>query len=504
MKTRAEEILIIDSESNDRISLEEELQKALQPFHITLVLTLAEAIINLKKKLYKAVISDYMLADGKCTDLIPLLGEVPLIVMSEEGNEEEILMALRSGANDYLVKDGHLNYRKLLAMAVHRSLQQKIQTGELQKYRTQLENIVEERTIELIDMYGKLQESETNFRNIFNSTSDGMVITDYDYNFLEANSAVLFRFGVTKEFLSTHIMMDYLMPDFKPLILEQKERFLKGLPSPNMEIDVRSPIDGTVMSFEINSIPIVFNKKNAILTIMRDIAERKNHARKLFETIIQTEEDERTRIARDLHDEIGPLMSALKIYTNSFLECKNAEKKDKLAAQMGIIIREVIESIKTISNDMSPHVLVNFGLLAAIQNFIELFSKNIRIKLTSNIGDQRFPTTVESLIYRIIKELINNTIKHARASEIFINIEYSNAALVCRYSDNGIGFDWKQQLKLPAKGMGISNIITRIRTLGGELEVHSEHRHGFEINFVLRTAPKDVNDKKEKQGNYRG
>jgi signal transduction histidine kinase len=230
---------------------------------------------------------------------------------------------------------------------------------------------------------------------------------------------------------------------------------------------------------------------------MRDIAERKQHARKLFETIIQTEEEERSRFARDIHDDIGPLISALKIFTTSFLETSDTERKDKLAQQIGSIIREVIDSVKTISNDLSPHVLLNFGLHAAICNFIELFSKNVDITLSSNLGTMRFQATEESLIYRIIKELINNTVKHARATNIKIDIDYYEPALICHYRDNGMGFDWEHQISSMPKGLGINNIIARIRSLGGEYEVVSKPEHGFEINIVLQMKPQNAIDKQK-------
>jgi signal transduction histidine kinase len=154
----------------------------------------------------------------------------------------------------------------------------------------------------------------------------------------------------------------------------------------------------------------------------------------------------------------------------------------------------VIESVKNISNDMSPHVLVNFGLLAAIHNIIDLFSRNFKITMSSNLNSLRFPATVESVIYRIFKELINNTVKHAKASNIFINLDYGYSAMVCNYRDDGIGFDWQLQLNSQPKGMGLSNIISRIHSLGGDFEIHTDPGHGFEINFVFKTTPTDVNE----------
>jgi len=237
---------------------------------------------------------------------------------------------------------------------------------------------------------------------------------------------------------------------------------------------------------------VVFDNRPAVLTIIRDITERRFLARRLIETIIQTEEGERSRIARDLHDEIGPLISALKIYMTSFIENDNMEKKNSLAVQMGVIIRDMIDSVKNISNDMSPHILVNFGLHAELQNIIELFSKTITIRLQADIHNIRFPSIVESVFYRIIKELINNTIKHASASGIDIVLRFEEPFLLCSYKDDGIGFDLAEYSSSQVKGMGLTNIKTRLQSLGGHLDIITSRGNGLAVNLSLKTSPDDA------------
>jgi PAS domain S-box-containing protein len=492
MKNQEKLILFVKNDIEDRLVTEYDTLIGSDPSIIIMASSLNEAGAEIKENTFLAVVSDFYLNDGICIDLIPELNGTPLIALVDEGGEDNALTALNAGAFTCIIKDKKKKYLNLLPIAINRSLEKRKQQAELANYRTQIENIIEERTNELIDLFGKLQESEINFRNIFNNTSDGMIITDYNFKFIEANEALLKQFDVTKDFLSSHSLIDYLIPAFRELIDKNKSLLAEGIASGNLEIEIRSPVNNKIIPFEINSVPIVFNQKDAILTVMRDITERRSLARKLFETIIQTEEEERSRFARDLHDEIGPLISALKIYTTSFIESNNPEKKDKIAGQIGSIIRDVIESVKNISNDMSPHVLVNFGLSAAIKNFIDFFSGNLKIILSTNISNMRFPALVESLNFRIIKELINNTVKHAKATHIFINLDYAETALVCHYRDDGIGFDWQQQLISHGKGMGISNIISRIQSLGGEFEIQSEPGHGFEINFVFKTTLKDA------------
>ena len=458
--------------------------------NVTHANTISSAREIIEKSSVSAAISDYSLEDGICIDLVPVLGKVPLIVLFEEGSEDKFLPVLLAGAFSIMVRDRNNIYIDSLFFFIKRSLERTLQQTELARYRVQLETIIEERTTELIEIYEKMQENEANFRNIFQSAGDCMIITDTEMKFIEANEAFYKQFDVSREYLSSITLIDYLMPEYKTTIFDRLSQLKQGNPSGYLEIQVRSMRTGKVQSFEVNSVPIVFNQKGAILSIIRDLTERKLMARKLFETIIQTEEQERTRIASDLHDEIGPLISALKIFTTSFLESTDVEKKDQLAGQIGKIARDLIDSIKSISNDMSPHVLVNFGLVSAIKSIIHLFSEDINISFSNNISDMRFPITVESVIYRIFKELINNTIKHAHSKNIYINMDYIDSVLLCNYRDDGIGFDLSQSINSSAKGMGISNIITRIRSLGGEYEIHTNPGSGFEINFAIITNPK--------------
>jgi PAS domain S-box-containing protein len=484
-------ILYIEDNLADRLYFQHESRKSGFPFHSDIAASLREAIDLLKKNTYHAVVSDFFLGDGQALDLMPYLRESPLIIIAGEGSEEAAVNALKAGAYDYLIKDLNYNYLKFMPITVIKTIEQKKQRDELHCYRTQLEQLIEKRTNELTEMYLQLRESEANFRNIFDNSNDYYIITDYDFNFIEANKTLLNNFGVTKEYLAEHALINFLVPTYHSLIYDKLQLLKQGIPSGDLEIEIISPLTQQIITFEINNKPIVFNHQKVIISSMRDITERKSISRKLFEAIIRTEEDERSRIAKDLHDEIGPLLSALKIYMTSFVENDNIEKKNNIAGQIGVIIRDMIESVKDISNDMSPHVLVNFGLNAAIQNISDIFSRNINIHMQSNIEKIRFSEIFESVVYRVIKELINNTIKHAHASEIYIMMNYYDQKLECRYKDNGIGFDLNQYLNNQTQGMGLNNIKSRIQSLGGYLDIITSPGKGFELTLQLKSIAVD-------------
>jgi signal transduction histidine kinase len=153
-----------------------------------------------------------------------------------------------------------------------------------------------------------------------------------------------------------------------------------------------------------------------------------------------------------------------------------------------IVINEAIKSLKEISDNLSPHVLNNFGLVRALNNFSNKINvtKTIRINLVANMKDERFDSNVEVILYRVICELINNTIKHAHAKKIDISLTQDEDFLTIIYKDDGKGFDVNKVIEQPASsGMGFSNIYSRINSLKGEIKIESAHKKGTLVTIKV-------------------
>ena len=196
-------------------------------------------------------------------------------------------------------------------------------------------------------------------------------------------------------------------------------------------------------------------------------SERKQFDKKILDTIIMTEEKERENFAKNLHDEIGPLLSSIKMYISSLESTRVKEKQEFIIRQLKEIMKEAIQSTKEISNDLSPHILSNYGLNAAVDSFIDRISHVYTVTYDTNLGNKRFHELVETSLYRIIKELVNNTLKHSRGTAITINLKYTRGVLRLLYTDNGKGLPPEYFKKKEPVGMGISNIISRARSLNG-------------------------------------
>lgn len=204
-------------------------------------------------------------------------------------------------------------------------------------------------------------------------------------------------------------------------------------------------------------------------SLKRAELERIRAERRVINAIINTEENEKKRFAKELHDGLGPLLSSVKM-SLSALDGKVPDKSsEKILGSISSMTNEAIATIKEISNNLSPHVLANFGLASAIRTFTAKINqaKKLPIEFKTNMERVRIDHDKEVVIYRAVCELINNSIKHSGASRIEIELNRHEKFVTLQFSENGRGFD-PEALKLEEKrGMGISNIETRVKSIDG-------------------------------------
>ena len=225
-----------------------------------------------------------------------------------------------------------------------------------------------------------------------------------------------------------------------------------------------------------------------ILDIIRKAERNRREAeKKILHAVIQTEEKERRRLAKDLHGGLGPLLSTVKMAMTSLLQMENDDNKKKIVENSDLVITEAIRSLKEISNNLSPHVLDNFGLASAIKNFgtkIEQ-TQSVNFVFNSNMYDVRLDYNTEIILYRVVCELINNTLKHANARKIEIELNKHNRILTLMYKDDGKGFNVSKILNTPHEGMGYSNIMTRIKSIKGSINIESEKDSGTTVLVIV-------------------
>jgi signal transduction histidine kinase len=204
-------------------------------------------------------------------------------------------------------------------------------------------------------------------------------------------------------------------------------------------------------------------------SLKRADTDRLRSEKRVINAIINTEENERKRFAKDLHDGLGPILSTVKMSLSALTERIKDSSGSVILTNTNHLVNEAISTIKDISNNLSPHVLSNFGLASAISAFTTKINqtKAVEIDFKSNMEGQRLDNEKEVVIYRAVCELINNSILHSGASRIEIELNKHEKFITLQFYDNGRGFDTSSLSNEDTKGTGISNIETRVKTVEG-------------------------------------
>lgn len=204
---------------------------------------------------------------------------------------------------------------------------------------------------------------------------------------------------------------------------------------------------------------------------------RKENEAKLLSAIISTEEKERKYFSKELHDGLGPVLSSAKMTISAINKENIEEHNTKLLEKVEKLVDNAILTTKEISNNLTPHVLERYGLKKAIETFIRntCLRESVQIKVSTNIEKQRYKNSIEVMLFRTCCELINNTQKHAFATNISISLNDNTNILELKYDDNGVGFDIKRE----KYGMGLTNIVSRVKSLNGSIDLVSSYKNGF-------------------------
>ncbi len=204
-------------------------------------------------------------------------------------------------------------------------------------------------------------------------------------------------------------------------------------------------------------------------SLKRAETDRIRSEKRVINAIINTEENERKRFAKDLHDGLGPILSTVKMSLSALTDRIKDSSGSVILNNTNHLINEAISTIKDISNNLSPHILTNFGLTSAISAFTTKINqtKAVEIDFKSNMETLRLDNDKEVVVYRAVCELINNSILHSGASRIEIELNKHEKFVTLQFYDNGRGFDTSSLSKEDTKGMGLSNIETRVKTVEG-------------------------------------
>jgi signal transduction histidine kinase len=222
-----------------------------------------------------------------------------------------------------------------------------------------------------------------------------------------------------------------------------------------------------------------FSRKKIIEKELEKKSAEIEHQKDLIHATILTQENERSRIARDLHDDISSKLNVIHLNSNLLLDGElSAEEYSEVTKSTIDITNRTLESARKIAHDLLPPILDKFGLKSAVEELADDFNttKKILISYKLKYPKKHLNKTQELHFFRILQELINNSIKHGKAKNINLVLEIKNSKLHFNYSDDGIGFDLKRaEIQ---KGLGMKNIESRIELLNGTVKVTSTINNG--------------------------
>lgn len=352
-----------------------------------------------------------------------------------------------------------------------------------------------------------LEKSENRYRELFNNMSSGVAVFETkndgrDFLFIDFNRAAERIEQVQKEDVLGRNFVEVIPAVEKYGLLDSFRRVLKtGKPEYHPVAIYR---DGILKVWKENYVYRL--PSGEIVDVYDDITERKQAEEKLliYQEKLQSlaselslvEERERRSIATDLHDQIGQTLSVIKMRC---FELRDNLKDPNLLRQVDEIremVKQTIQDTRSLTFELSPPVLYELGLVAAIDWLAEQFQlkHNLRCTVESDKKPKPLSQDIEIVLFRSVRELLINIVKHARAQRVKITIRVNKKNLRIRVTDDGVGFnpEMKATRAYKEQQFGLFNITERIRHLGGRLEMDSQKGKGTMVTLV---APLQSSDK---------
>lgn len=212
------------------------------------------------------------------------------------------------------------------------------------------------------------------------------------------------------------------------------------------------------------------------------------YQKELLRASIQSQEAERKRIASDLHDSVGALLSATKLYLKQIGAGNDHDNLADIKTESIGLVDETIQNVREISHNLLPPTLERFGFVAAVEDMAEKINQSNLVRFIIDCPNgKRFNLEKEVGLYRIVQELTNNTIKHAQATNINLQINFKENNLELTYQDDGVGFEMenKSDVHSRKKGLGLRNLESRANFLNASFDIFSKKGEGVKVEIRL-------------------
>lgn len=386
----------------------------------------------------------------------------------------------------------HARLAETLAARAASAIQNAQLFAQSQHYVAELEERIAERK----RVEAALRESEERYRELFENARDAIYVHDLDGNYISINRAAEKLCGYTRDEILGRNFADFIADQHIDSVRDCLfSKLARGETTYEVVVIAKG---GRRVPVEVNSRAIY--QEGVIVGVQgtaRDITERKqtqDTLRMFSRQLIEAQEDERRRISRDLHDQIGQALTAVKLNLHSVQRvCAEPEAshciKDNIDA-----VDEALRLVRDLSIDLRPPLLDDLGLPTALCWYLDRYAR--RSGLTAEVQiemlnqNERFSRELETACFRIAQEALTNVVRHARARHVSLQLARKESLLEMIIKDDGVGFDLAALCKRASRAatLGLLGMQERAHAAGGQVHIHSAPSDGTKIRFTVPLA----------------
>lgn len=342
-------------------------------------------------------------------------------------------------------------------------------------------------------MVEKMPFEGAEFRAVFEGAPDAFFIVDETGVIVAANDEAERLSGYPRESLVGH-SIEKLVPE------ASQERHV-GLREVYAADPTKRPMgmgrelyarraDGTTIPVEVGLSPVEIEHGRYILAVIHDITERRR-LRAFGSGVLQGAEEERQRIARELHDDTAQSLAALVLRLQMARRSDDPETRERLLRELHEEIHHASDGVRRILRGLRPPLLEEAGLVAALRSHVKSALAEAEIEWSFQAAelDHRLPPDARLALYRIVQEAVSNVVRHARARHLSIRLSEKNDVIRLDIEDDGIGFDSDRSDPIEGRGLGLLGVMERSAIIGGVARVESAPGRGTRVSVRIPVPP---------------